>query len=729
MNYIKGKVRNIIYQNKDNGYVVAVFRVKETNDQKMEDYINKTVTITGVFLNINTEEIFILYGEANKHERYGFQYSVKSYKKEELTNEDAIISFLSSSLIKGCGEKTAQKIVEYLGIDALNKIKEDENALKNIPGLNDNKIKSIRASLLEYSDADDSLIKLKQLGFSISEATLIYKKYQAATKHIIEGNLYILTEILDFNKIDTIYQNTHDTYDEIRLKACVLEAMKRLSNNNGDTYHYEEEIKDALKKEFDLILDDIAFESSIYALESENKIVLENNLYYLTEIYEAESDIATNLYNLNSNSTTPIYEFESIINELEREVNVTYNIEQKNAIRKSLENKISIISGGPGTGKTTIINAIVKVYAKIHDFSPMELIANVALLAPTGRASKKMSLSTGLPAMTIHRYLKWNKDTNSFGVNEYHKASELLIIVDEMSMIDLFLFNALLKGIKKNITLIMVGDSFQLPSVGPGLILNDLIKSDLFAFTPLEQIYRQSANSYIPYLALEIKNKDISEDFMIKKDDYNFLEADSKYIKDMIRKICLMSKEKGLNEFDIQVLAPMYKGENGIDNLNIILQDLFNPRSNTKKEINIGDIIYRENDKILQLQNNPDCNVFNGDIGIIKEINMGKKDTIIIDFEGVKVEYSKEEMHQVKHAYAITIHKSQGSEFPHVILPISRNYYKMLYNKLIYTGVSRAKKSLIIIGEAQSFLMAVNNDYASTRKTSLTEKLIHKFLK
>ena len=731
MNYIKGKIRNIIYQNNDNGYVVAVFRIKETNDPKMEEYVSKTVTITGIFLDINSEETFILFGEATQHERFGFQYQVKSYEKEKISSEDALIEFLSSSLIKGCGEKTAEKIVEILGMDAIEKIKNDEMVLNQIPNLSEAKKKSIRASLLEYSDADDSLLKLKELGFSILEATRIYKKYGASTKYIIESNLYVLTEIMDFNKIDTIYKSNHEELDVVRMKACMIEAMRRLSANNGDTYYKVEEIKDALKKEFDLVLDEITFEEIVYALEEENKIVLDQDLYYLTEYYDAEVDITNNLFQLNASNTTPFYDFDRELTMLEEENKVRYNEDQRNAIKKALENKITIISGGPGTGKTTIINAIVKLYIKMHDFSPMEVLANIALLAPTGRASKKMSSSTGLPAMTIHRFLKWNKDTNNFGVNEYHKAQENLIIVDEMSMIDVSLFDALLKGIKSNVQLIMVGDVFQLPSVGPGLVLNDLILSDLFTFCPLEKIYRQSDNSYIPYLALEIKNKDLAEDFVSQKDDYNFLNVDGKYIKDMIKKICVMSKAKGLNEEDIQILAPMYKGENGIDNLNVILQDLFNPKDTKKEEIHYGDVIYREGDKVLQLQNNPDNNVFNGDIGYIRKIipKSGKnKDLVLIDFEGVKVEYSKEELKQIKHAYAITIHKSQGSEFSHVILPISRSYYKMLYNKLIYTGVSRAKKSLVIIGEANAFMMAVNNDYASSRKTMLKEKLMNKFM-
>lgn len=730
MNYIKGKIRNTIYENKENGYVVAVFRIKETNDNKMLEYVNKTVTITGNFLDINTEETFILYGSPLKHERFGFQYKVDSYKKEELTDEDAIVEFLSSSLIKGCGAKTAQKIVETLGSEALNKIKEDENILLNVPGLNESKAKTIRDSILAYKDADDTLVKLKTLGFSIPEATKIYKKYGPSTKFIISGDLYILSEIIDFNKIDTLYRSHNDEYSEIRIKTCLTESMHRLSTTTGDTYYYAEEIKESLQKEFNIILDEITFDEITYTLETENKIVIVDNKFYLMEYYEAENDIVDNLHLLNSNHPLVIPDFDTELAKIESDFGVNYNEDQKNAIRKALENKVTIISGGPGTGKTTIINAIVRLYIKIHDLSPMETLASIALIAPTGRASKKMSLATTLPAMTIHRYLKWNKDTNSFGVNEFHRSQEKLIIVDEMSMIDINLFNALLKGIKSNVTLIMVGDVFQLPSVGPGLILNDLITSDLFTFCPLEKIYRQSANSYIPYLALEIKNKDLADDFNTQKDDYNFLETDGKYIRDMIKKICTMSKNKGLNENDIQVLAPMYKGENGIDNLNITLQELFNPPDLKKEEIKIGEVLFRENDKVLQLQNNPDCNVFNGDIGFIRRINKlgGKKDTVIIDFEGNKVEYTKEDMYQIKHAYAITIHKSQGSEFSHVILPICRGYYKMLYNKLIYTGISRAKKSLIIIGEPQCFLMAINNAYASSRKTTLKDKLTHKFL-
>jgi len=711
---------------------VAVFRIKETNTDSMKGFLNKTITITGVFLDINNEDTYILYGEYLNHERFGFQYNVKSYERIEPTTESGVIEFLASPLVKGCGEKTAIKIVEALGVDAVKLIKENKDNLLLVPGMSETKADKIYNSIIAHQSADDILIKLKNLGFSTTESTKIYNKFKENTNPILETNMYLLVDIIDFNKIDKIYTTFYQEISEVRIKACILEAMKRLSNTNGDTYYLEEEIYSAVATYFNLKLDSDEFSNMLYELINDGKIVLEDKKYYLKDYYDMEVAVSKNLLKISDYSPKSIVNFDSEIEELENAVGVNYNSDQKNAIRTALENSITIISGGPGTGKTTIINAIVKLYIKKHKMNPLEVFQFIALLAPTGRASKKMAMSTNLPAMTIHRYLKWNKDTNDFGVNEHNKNQHRLIIVDEVSMIDINLFNALLKGINSNIQLILVGDSFQLPSVGAGLVLNDLITSDLFNFCPLEQIYRQSNNSYIPYLAREIKEKEISESFMEKRDDYNFLVAENTQIKEMINKICRVSIEKGLRDTDIQILAPMYKGENGIDNLNVILRDLFNPKSENKKEIVIGDILYRENDKVLQLANNPDCNVYNGDIGYIKKIETKliprKKEVITIDFDGNYVEYTKDDMHMIKHAYAITIHKSQGSEFPHVIMPICRNYYKMLYNKLIYTGVSRAKKSLVIIGEANSLLMAINNDYSSNRKTTLKDKLMHIFL-
>ncbi len=729
MDYIKGKIRKIIYQN-DNGYSVALFRIKETTDEELKDLTNKTITITGVLLDPNMEETFILYGEYINNERFGYQYVFKSYEKVKPTDESAVIEYLSSSLIKGCGEKTAIKIVEVLGKNAIELIKNDPECLKKIKGLSVDKAEKIYNSIMANQSVDDIIIKLKSLGFSMNEASKIYNKNKENTLYIVENNIYLLKELIDFNKLDNIYLSNHALDDEVRIEACILEAMQRLSFSNGDVYYFKDEILKSLYKEFK-ILDDEKVNQILDKLIYDRMIIKEEERYYLKEYYDMEEEIA---YNLRTISDIPIkdsFDLDDEISNIEYSMNFKYNEEQKNAIRNSLNNRITIISGGPGTGKTTIINAIVKLYTKLHHLNPLDVYQTIALIAPTGRASRKMSLSTSLPAMTIHRYLKWNKDTNNFAINEYNKNYHRLIIVDEVSMIDIALFNALLKGISSNIQLILVGDSFQLPSVGPGLILNDLIESDMFNFCPLKQIYRQSKDSYIPYLARDIKEKEITEEILTKKDDYNFLNTSEHNIKSAISKICQMSIEKGLKEDDIQILAPLYKTENGIDNLNIVLQEIFNPQDKSKKEIKIGDVIYREKDKVLQLVNNPDLNVYNGDIGYIetikKELIPKKRDIIIINFEGTRVVYKKEDLFNIKHAYAITIHKSQGSEFPHVIMPVCKGYSKMLYNKLIYTGVSRAKKSLVIIGDINSLKNAIFNDYSNNRKTTLKDKIVYKF--
>lgn len=730
MDSIRGKFKQMIFES-DNGYKVGLFKVKEASSE-LEDMVNKTITFTGYFADVNYEDYYNLVGRYVFNERYGNQFQVSSYEREEPKGKDAVISFLSSSLIKGCGEKTATLIVEYLGDEALSKIKEDYTNLLSVPGISEIKAKRIYNSIIKYQSTDEIIVQLKKYGFTINEALSILNKWGESSLEVVNNNIYDLIDIIDFTKLDNVFLGMREANSRERVLACIIESFKRLGFKNGDTYLTREELFSNIRNDFKIFIEENEFDNYIEELRDKDEIIVLGKKHFLKEYYDYEEDIALNLKLINSHSKEKIDNFDLLIAGMQAEYDVKYNVDQKKAIKRALTNRVSIITGGPGTGKTTIINSIVKLYMRINNINYKNVINEIALLAPTGRAAKKMSDSTGLPAMTIHRYLKWNKEKNEFQINEYNKNSHKLIIVDETSMIDTYLFDSLLKGIKHNITLVLVGDANQLPSVGPGLILNDLITSDLFTHTTLEQIYRQSDNSYIPILAKEIKEHNLSEDFTRQTDDYNFLLASGLAIKEMIRKICLMSKDKGLTEDDIQVLAPMYKGENGIDNLNILLQGIFNPKDEDKKEVKVGDVIYREHDKVLQLVNDPDNNIFNGDIGYISSIRTitspKKKEIFTIDFDGNEVLYTREDLINIKHAYAITIHKSQGSEFAHVIMPISKAYYKMLYNKLIYTGVSRAKKSLVIIGEKDSFIMATNNDYSTKRKTNLKEQLMNKFL-
>ncbi len=361
----------------------------------------------------------------------------------------------------------------------------------------------------------------------------------------------------------------------------------------------------------------------------------------------------------------------------------------------------------------------------VYGYSPDKLKEKMVLLAPTGRAAKRMSEACNYPACTIHRYLKWNKETGKFGFDERNKVSAEFIIVDETSMIDTELLYNFLKALPSNIKLVFIGDYNQLESVAPGKILKDLIESEIVNTIFLKEIYRQEQNSYITELAYEVNKSELAETFLDKKDDYNFISCTD----DEILKItCLLAKkamDKGYDLQNIQVLAPMYKGINGIDNLNKILQNIFNPRDNLKNETYDADIIYREGDKILQLENMPDDNVFNGDIGFIEKID-GKD--ILVDFDGNKVIYKPKDYRMIKHGYAISIHKAQGSEFEIVIMPVTNAYKMMLYKKIVYTGITRAKKSLMLVGDPKAFCKAVYNTQNKERNTLLKTLLISNIL-
>lgn len=724
MDKITGKFKKIIFDG-NNGYKVILFRVKETSDN-LSELVNKTITINGYFHETNIDESYELEGNYVLNEKYGYQFQVTSYKKQEIVGVNRVEEFLTSPFVKGCGEKTAKKIVETLGEDAINLIKEDKNNLIKV-GLADSTVEKIYKSIMDYYETDETIMFLKSLDFSNKEVMKIVNKYGNKATNVAKNNLYAFIEFVDFNSLDKAFFKIYEETNEMRIQACIIEAIKRITFSSGDTYTYKEEILNALNQEFEITTDeniDDIFEKLIF---SGNLKVLDNK-YYLMENYLDEINIANTLSKMLNNDETIIKDFEKFLPYVESEFNIKYDENQKNAIKEVLKQPVSIITGGPGTGKTTIIKGLLRMYQYLNNLTDLQMTNNIALLAPTGRASKRMSETTNFAASTIHRYLKWNKELNEFGINEYNKEIHKFIIVDETSMIDNFLMSSLLKGINDNTKICFVGDEYQLPSVNSGNVLKDMISSQLFPHIRLTEIYRQSDNSFIPILASEIKDMDITSSIETKKDDYNFLDCNKEDIKEMIGKIVLKSIEHGIDEKRIQILAPMYKGINGIDEINKVLQMIFNPYNVNKNEVEIGTIIYRVGDKIINLVNNVEENIFNGDIGYIKEINKNKPSEFMkIDFYGNPVTLKRDELQSIKHAYAMSIHKSQGSEFDHVIMPITKEYMRMLYNKLIYTGVSRAKKSLVLIGDKSAFMFAVKNNYSRERKTSLTEFIMNNF--
>lgn len=720
-NFIKGYLYKEIYRNEMNGYMVGLFKIKDNNI----DYDDDIIHITGVLPRLSEKKEYILYGELVVHNKYGKQFNVTSFDINLPTKEEELVVFLSSDLFP-IGEVTAKRIVDTYHEETINKILENKDCLQIIPRLNKQKIDKIYNTLLEYQSTSNIVLELTKLGFDMKDSLSLLNKYNKKILDNVNNNVYDLidTDDMSFIKIDEIALSMGITdTDDRRIKALIIYIMKSLCFNNGDTYLLLEEISSTLANYISITSEKLDY--LMLKLVKDKKIIIEDKRYYLRKFYEAEKYICERLCFLNDMSITSDISIDKYIDNKEKDNNIKYDELQKKAIHSGVNNNITIITGGPGTGKTTIVKAIVNIL--IHEKKIKK--DDISLLAPTGRASKKLMETTSISASTIHKYLGWDKDTNTFATDEYCPNSQKYVIVDEVSMIDTLLMEALLKGIRRDTKLILVGDYYQLPSVSEGQVLKDIIDSDCLPVIRLNQIYRQSEGSYILNLAYDIKNKNISEDLFIKKDDYLYINSDndntSSYIKEIVKK----ALKKGYTDREVQVLAPMYKSLNGIDNLNIILQDLFNPKTDSKREIKVGDIIFREYDKVLQLVNDPDNNVYNGDIGYIEEIIISKEKKIAnqinINYDGTIVNYTPDKFINFRHGYAISIHKAQGSEFDMVIMPITNSFKRMLNNKLIYTGVTRAKKSLVVVGDSSSFIYGINNDYIDNRKTYLKDLIIN----
>lgn len=726
MAYIKGKIIQDIFSNPSNGYTVGLFRIADTD---MEGYKNKVITFTGMFEEIKYKTNYLMQGNIVSHNKYGNQFQVESYEIVLPSDKEELVEFFSSDLFP-IGDKMAERIVEKLGEDAISKIMDSEEVLYDIPRLSKDKARVIRDRILEYQETSQIVIDLNKMGFNTKDAISIMKKYNNKAMDIIDKNIYSLLNDIDisFDEVDKIARsNGYMLNDERRLLALTINMMNVLTFNNGDTYLYKEEMYDYMKKVTDN-LEMEEFEYVLLKLKKMGKVIIDNERYYLVEFYKAEEYICDRIYRLNEEERKKLPKLDKKINQLELMNGITYDESQRTAIYKAINNNLTIITGGPGTGKTTIVKCIVKLLIEINGLK----LDKLALLAPTGRAARKLMDTTGVSAYTIHKYLGWDKEKNEFCVNEYCPNKEEYIIVDEASMIDTVLMMSLLKGITSKAKIILVGDYYQLPSVSQGQVLKDLIDSDCLDVVKLNCLYRQSDDSYITTLAHEIKNKEITENFMAKYDDYNFLNCSNEQILGSVDDIVRRALSKGYTDRDIQVLAPMYKSINGIDSLNKVLQEIMNPHSNDKNELVSGEIVYREGDKVLQLVNDSDNGVSNGDIGYIESIvsaikSKSKKNEVIVNFFGNRVTYLPKDLKNIMHGYAISVHKSQGGEFKMVIMPISSSFRRMLYNKLIYTAVTRAKEKLIIVGDPQAFIYGIKNDYVENRKTGLKEMIQKKY--
>ena len=722
--YIKGTYSRSVYQG-NNGYYIGIFRVNDTNSIDLSDYVGRTITFTGYFHELNDIDTYIFYGSLVNHPKYGKQFQVDNYDRCMPEGKDSIVDFLASDLFPGIGEKKAKTIVDVLGTDTLKSIIDNPNNLILIPGITKKNIDTLYNKLKEYESSYEIILFLDELGFSTRDAMLIYNTYKNKTRNIIDEDIYkIVNDIngLGFKKIDIIaLRNGIEKNDIRRVKAAIKFIMYEISNVIGHSYYSYIDIAKNIYSVLTTHISEELFNEALDLLEKDLEIVHKDDRYYLSDMYEAECFIVKRVRMLNRKKDNEYKNIDGSLEDLEKYLEIEYNEEQRLAIRNSMLKNFLIITGGPGTGKTTILKGICELYRIINKYSFCDLESRVALLAPTGRAAKRMSEVSLLTASTIHRFLKWNKDSNKFQVNEYNKSKVELVIIDESSMIDTYLLTSLFKGLSSNCKIIMIGDAHQLPSVGPGQVLHDLISSEMLNVVELKQLYRQGTDSNIINLAYDIIKKDIDESLFNVDEDLTFIKCNDDQVMDNIMEIAGTYKDLSYKKF--QILAPMYKGLNGIDIINKNVQTIFNEKDESKKEYRVGEVTFREEDKVIQLTNMPDDNVYNGDIGLIDRIESTKKE-IFIDFDNNIVKYTPSIFNNFRQAYAISIHKAQGSEFDVVVLPIVKGYNKMLYQKLVYTAVTRAKKKLYIIGDLEALKMASKNTTSDIRKTTICNYLI-----
>jgi len=730
---INGFVEKVVYRNTENGYTVVNISV-EGDD----------VVCTGYFSDITEGDQIIAEGSFVEHKQYGIQFTVTSYEIKEPETSVAMEKYLGSGIIKGVGPALSAKIVKKFGDETFNIIEREPERLAEIKGITEKKAIEIGSQFEEKKEFRNAMIFLNQYGVSNALAMKIYKEYGIKVMKIVRENPYRLADDIagvGFKTADEIaLRMGFSPESSMRMKAGISFALS-MAASNGHTYLLYEDLYEESKRL--LGISEAEFESDIYELTIERKIVLKevkgerrvynNNLYYM------ELTVARKLLDLNAKSENNYKVMEAKVKEVEAKTGIKLGDLQRKAVYEAVESGLVIITGGPGTGKTTTINAIIKLF----EMQNMEIL----LAAPTGRAAKRMTETTGMEAQTIHRLLELNGNPEEGGSmrferNELNPLEADVIIIDEMSMVDIYLMYSLLKAVTVGTRLILVGDVNQLPSVGPGNVLKDIIGSGKFNVVRLNEIFRQAAESDIITNAHKI-NAGQSIRLDNKSKDFFMLSMSSSI--QIQRALVSLIAEKlppyvDATKYDIQVLTPSRKGELGVENLNKILQQYINPPAPGKREKQWGEVIFRENDKVMQIKNDyqmewkivtkkgltikEGSGVFNGDCGIIREINEFAG-TVTVEFdEGKLVEYTGATLEELELAYAITIHKSQGSEYPAVIIPLLNAPRPLLNRNLLYTAVTRARKCVTIVGSENSVNEMIQNESEMKRNSGLVDSII-----
>ena len=727
---INGYVDHIIYRNADNGYTVLVMICDE-----------EEVTCVGTFSDIAEGENIEAHGNYNDHPTYGRQFAVKSFEEKAPKDEMAIERYLGSGAIKGVGIALAARIVRRFKSDTFRIIEEEPERLAEVKGISERKAMEIADQVNAKRDLRQAMIFLQQYGISTTLAVKIYNTYGQEIYGILKENPYRMADDVDgvgFRTADEIASRVGIRTDsDFRIRSGIQYALLQASNE-GHTYLPMPELTQRASNL--LQIEPEYIEKHYMNLAMDRKIIMRQagntTQIYASSFFYMEANTATMLKQLNANFNVPDIEIEERLRQIEKQTKMDLDEHQVEAVKEAVRNGLLVITGGPGTGKTTTINTIIRYF----ELEGMDIF----LAAPTGRAAKRMSETTGFEARTIHRMLELNggmEGNAGFEKNEQNPLETDVIIIDEMSMVDISLMYALLKAIAAGTRLILVGDVNQLPSVGPGSVLKDIIDSNEFHTVKLTKIFRQASTSDIIVNAHKInRGEPVSLDN--KSMDFFFLK---RYEADKIINVTLqLIKQKlpkfvGASEYDIQVLTPMRTGLLGVERLNGILQMYLNPADKRKREKEHGDTIFREGDKVMQTKNNyqleweirskyglcidKGTGIFNGDMGIIEEIN-DFAETMTVSFdEGRMVEYPYKLLDELELAYAVTIHKSQGSEYPAVVIPLLSGPRMLMNRNLLYTAVTRAKKCVTIVGNDITFNQMIENNSQLKRYSGLRDRL------
>ena len=744
---IKGYVEKIIYSNSDNGHAILevslsseeVHRIREENPDLADDIEDELVCVGALYL-INAGEYVVFNGDFTVHQTYGLQFKVTAYQESQPEDLDAIERYLGSGAIKGVGAALAARIVRHFKMDTFRVIEQNPEELAQVKGISERMAMEIADQVAEKRDMRNAMIFLGKLGIGMNLAVKIYKEYGESVYDIIKTNPYKLADDMEgvgFKIADDIARNSGiELNSPYRIKSGIIYSLSGAAAG-GHTYLPMNMLVEQAGRLLEIDIENS--EDILTELMIERKITVrkagDTDAVYLSSIYNTELYVARKLAELQYTKFLNERDFEIDLYSIEQDEHIVLEDMQRAAVRAAAENGIVVITGGPGTGKTTTINTIIKYFERKGK--------EILLAAPTGRAAKRMTETTGCEAQTIHRMLELSgilSDESSnaaFERNEDNPLEADVVIIDEMSMVDIFLMNSLLKAIADKTTLILVGDANQLPSVGPGNVLKDIIASGRFKTVKLNKIFRQEEAGDIVINAHKINEGEFfeigpsSRDFpFIKRGDANAII--NAVVTLVNTKLPAYTNSK---PNDIQVLTPTRKGNLGVERLNSILQRFLNPPTDTKVEKEIGGVIFREGDKVMQIKNNyklpwevrgkhgipvdTGMGVFNGDMGIIDNINLYLSELTVRFEENRFVTYSFKETDELEHAYAVTVHKSQGSEYPAVVLPLLDGPRLLMNRNILYTAVTRARKCICIVGDEQTFYEMIRNGNEQQRFSSL----------